>query len=188
MTGDPVDGLGRIGDRTRGDCVDGDAERDFETFVQVNAHRLVHAATLLTGDRGRGEDLVQNVLARTYRNWHRIRHEDPLGYVRRGLVNSHRDWWRRKPSHERPSAYFPDHRAIDDPATEHARRDAVLRALAGLTKRERAVVVLRYYEDLTEAEIARVLDIAAGTVKSTANRALGKLRVSPHLVAAEAQS
>jgi RNA polymerase sigma-70 factor (sigma-E family) len=168
--------------------VDGDAERDFESFVQANAHRLLHAATLLTGDRGRGEDLVQNTLARTYLNWHRIRHEDPLTYVRRGLVNGHRDWWRRKPSHEQPAAHLPELGSSVDPAAEYARRDAVLRALSGLTKRERAVVVLRYYEDLTEAEIAQVLDIAAGTVKSTASRALGKLRTSPQLVAAEATS
>ncbi|WP_331766015.1 SigE family RNA polymerase sigma factor [Embleya sp. NBC_00896] len=161
--------------------MDNEAEREFEQFVQANARRLLHAATLLTGDRGRGEDLVQNTLARTYLRWPRIRHDDPITYVRRGLVNGHRDWWRRKPSHEQPLAYPPDRPAPGDPATELVRRDAVVRALTDLTKRERAVVVLRYYEDLTEAEIAEVLGVAVGTVKSTANRALRKLRVSPQL-------
>lgn len=164
------------------------AERDFDRFVAGNARRLLHTARLIAGDDGRGEDLLQTVLARTYVNWHRVRHADPAAYVRRALVNSHTDWWRRKPSHERPSAVLPDRPDDVDHAEEHARRDALFRALRILTWRERSVVVLRYYEDMTETEIATVLGIAPGTVKSTASRALRKLRDSPELSFADIAS
>ncbi|MDI2125714.1 SigE family RNA polymerase sigma factor [Yinghuangia seranimata] len=159
--------------------------RDFDAFVAANGRRLLHIARLIAGDDHRGEDLLQTALARTYLRWHRIQRDDPVAYVRRALVNGQRDWWRRKPSHERPAAYPPDRASDVDLAEEHARRDALLRALAGLTRRERAVIVLRFYEDLPETEIAETLGIAPGTVKSTAARALRKLRESPDLASAE---
>lgn len=160
-----------------------DGERDFDAFVAANAARLLHTARLIAGDDGRGEDLLQDALARTYLNWRKARVENPVAYVRKALVNGHRDWWRRKPSHERPLEVLPDRPTGGDTAEEHARRDALLRALSVLTRRERAVVVLRYYDDLTEAETASCLRIAPGTVKSTANRALRKLRSSPDIAA-----
>ncbi|MCF2532355.1 SigE family RNA polymerase sigma factor [Yinghuangia soli] len=156
-------------------------ELRFDAFVAANARRLAHTAQLITGDVGRGEDLLQNALARTYLNWDRVHDQDPAAYVRRALVNGHTDWWRRKPSHERPAAVLPDRASDVDLAEDHARRDAVLRALRVLTRRERAVIVLRYYEDLSETEISDALRIAPGTVKSTASRALRKLRDSPEL-------
>lgn len=157
------------------------AERDFDWFVAANGRRLLHTARLIAGDDGRGEDLLQTALARTYLNWHRVRNADPVAYVRKALVNSHTDWWRRKPSHERPSDVLPDRPDDIDHAEEHAQRDALFRALRILTRRERSVVVLRYYEDLSETDIAAALGIAPGTVKSTASRALRKLRDSPEL-------
>lgn len=161
------------------------AESEFDGFVATQGRRLLHTARLIAGDDGRGEDLLQNALARTYLNWRRIRNQDPVGYVRRALLNGRTDWWRRKPSHERPTASPPDWATHQDLAEEHARRDALLRALRTLTRRERAVIVLRYYEDLSESEIADLLGIAPGTVKSTAHRALGKLRTSPDLMTAD---
>ncbi len=158
------------------------AETEFAEFVAANHARLLHLADLLIGDRGRAEDLLQTVLIRTYLRWSRVRQGNPLGYVRAALSNARTDWWRRGGGRERPTETPPDVVAPDN-ATEVVGRDAVQRSLAALTTRERAVVVLRYYEDLSEAEIAHTLGIAPGTVKSTCARALGKLRISPELAA-----
>ncbi len=98
------------------------------------------------------------------------------------MLNQRTDWWRRLRGREQVTDELPDAPAFGDLADAHARQDAVLQALRGLTQRERAVVVLRYFEDLPEAQIAAELGIATGTVKSTLYRALGKLRVSPDLV------
>ena len=161
-------------------------EDGFAEFAGGNARRLRHIARLLTGDEHRAEDLLQVALARTYRRWDRVsRYDDPLAYVRRVLVNAHTDWWRRRWRHEQPTAQLPDTPAGGDLAADHASRDQLARALATLTTRERAVVVLRYYADLTEVDIARTLGVATGTVKSTSARALAKLRISPELADAE---
>jgi RNA polymerase sigma-70 factor (sigma-E family) len=154
---------------------------EFTAFVHRNHRRLLRVAELLTGDRGRAEDLLQTVLARAYQHWGRIAQEDPVGYVRAGLVNAHADWWRRRSSWERPVAAAGEHLVAVDPIGGLAGRHAVLGALAPLTRRERAVIVLRFYEDLTVPEIAGVLRIPAGTVKSTCARALAKLRLAPEL-------
>jgi RNA polymerase sigma-70 factor (sigma-E family) len=152
----------------------------FTRFVASHYARLLHVADLIVGDRGRAEDLLQSVLVRTYLRWPAIGH-NPLGYVRAALTNARTDWWRRGAGRERPRASLPDLPTAPDHAARVVGRDAIQRALAVLTRRERAVVVLRYFEDLSEAEIARTLGIAAGTVKSTCARALAKLRISPEL-------
>jgi RNA polymerase sigma-70 factor (sigma-E family) len=157
----------------------------FAAFATANGRRLRHAARLLTGDDGRAEDLVQTALARTYLRWDRIRADNPSAYVRRVLFTAHADWWRRRWRSEFPTEALPDTAAPGDLAAEHAERDRLRTALAGLTPRERSVVVLRFYEDLGERETAAALGIAVGTVKSTCSRALGKLRVSPELVESE---
>jgi len=157
------------------------ADDEFAAFVGANHARMLHVAELLTGDRGRAEDLLQNVLIRTYLRWSKIRQDNPLGYVRACLANARTDWWRRASWRERPTSVIPDIATEPDHAGPVVRRDAVLRALATLTARERAVIVLRFYEQLSEAEIARTLGIAPGTVKSTCARALTKLRISPEL-------
>lgn len=160
------------------------AEEEFTEFVEGASRRLLHAADLLTGDRARAEDLVQNALARTYARWSHVRAGNPEAYVRRAMLNGYLDWWRRLRWRELPLVEDAGGAApeLGDHAVDVARRDAVQRALAGLTRRERAVVVLRYWFDLSELQIAEELHIAPGTVKSTANRALHRLRQSDHLV------
>lgn len=150
----------------------------FEVFVAARSRHLLHAAHLLTGDRHRAEDLLQTALTRAYLRWDRI--DEPEGYVRRTMVNAHTDWWRRKPWRERTTDVVPDV-AVADGSAVYDERDAVLAALATLTGRQRAVVVLRYYEGLSEAEIAAALGCSAGTVKSAASRAMTKLRSHPGL-------
>lgn len=153
---------------------------DFCEFVAQHSRRLLHLAELLTGDAGRAEDLVQTALSRAYPRWSRIRRADAFAYVRASVVNASRDWWRRGNWREQ-FGEVPETPGRRDAAAEHAERDLVLRELAMLTKRERAVVVLRFYEDMTEAQIAAELRMAVGTVKSTTARALGKLRTAPDL-------
>ena len=149
----------------------------FSAFVAARSRHLLHAAHLLTGDRHRAEDLLQTALTRAYLRWDRI--DEPEGYVRRTMVNAHTDWWRSKPWREQSTDAVPELPA-PDPASYEV-RDAVLSALATLSGRQRAVVVLRYYEGLSEAEIAATLGCSAGTVKSAASRAMAKLREHPAL-------
>jgi RNA polymerase sigma-70 factor (sigma-E family) len=155
-----------------------DNEAEFVAFVQASTARLFRLAYLLTGDQHRAEDLTQDALARTYGAWRRVVREDAHSYARRILVNLHTDWWRvgrwREQSADEPVEPAP----APDPAAGVVRRDSVTRALRTLTRRERAVVVLRYYADLSEVDIAHELNISVGTVKSTAARALRKLRVA----------
>lgn len=156
------------------------AEEEFAEFVEANHSRLLHLADLLIGDRARAEDLLQTVLIRTYLRWSKVRQDNPIGYVRAALSNARTDWWRRGGGRERPTEKLPES-VVPDVAAWVVDRDAVQRSLAALTARERAVVVLRYFEALSESEIAQTLGIAPGTVKSTSARALGKLRISPEL-------
>jgi RNA polymerase sigma-70 factor (sigma-E family) len=150
---------------------------NFTSFIQGHGRRLVHLAELLTGDRHVAEDLVQDVLARAYPRWQRLERDDPYAYLRQSLINARTDRWRRRlpVPMERP----PENRAVPDHAVAIAERDVVLRALRDLTGRERCVIALRYYEDLTEAQTAKALGITVGTVKSTTSRALRKLREHP---------
>lgn len=159
-----------------------DQHSEFDAFVASSGPRLLRTAHLLAGDRHRGEDLLQDVLERTYLRWSRI-DGHPEAYVRRGLLNAQRSLWTRRLSRESLRGVVPERPAPGDVAVDAARVDAVARALQGLTARERAVVVLRYWSDLSEAQTAAELGLAVGTVKSTAHRALGKLRASPHLAA-----
>ncbi len=159
----------------------GRVRADFDTFVIASSPRLVSLARLLTGDLGRAEDLVQDAYAKAYLRWGRIRADDPWAYVRRCLVNGYTDWWRRRPWREQTTETLPDRMISADHADRFAERQDLLGALAGLTRRERAVIVLRFYQDLSEVQIADALGISPGTVKSTNARALAKLRTSVHL-------
>jgi RNA polymerase sigma-70 factor (sigma-E family) len=152
---------------------------DFVEFVTARSHRLLRAAYLLTRDHALAEDLLQTALARSWPVWHRI-DGDPEPYVRRVLVNTHNSWWRRRWNFERPTAEPPD-RDATSPHTEVDDRDEVWQALSRLPKQQRAVLVLRYFEDMTEAQIAHTLDISPGGVKSYAAKGLAKLRVDPTL-------
>jgi RNA polymerase sigma-70 factor (sigma-E family) len=148
----------------------------FRAFVEANGATLLHAARLLTGDHHRGEDLVQTALTRVYLKWDRI--DTPLAYARKALVSAHIDssrrrWWGEKPTSELPET--PAAESTDMGAADE--RDELRRLLAGLSPRERAVVVLRYYCDLSERDTAANLGVPVGTVKSTCSRALSRLRV-----------
>ena len=157
-------------------------EQAFDAFVAARSRHLLQTAYLLTGDRHRAEDLLQTALTRAYLRWDRIVSEDPEGYVRRTLTNAHIDWWRRRPWREEPTSVLPERPTTDETAAYDV-RDAVLQALAGLSRRQRAVVVLRYFEGLSETEIAAALGCSPGTVKSASSRAMAKLREHPGLSA-----
>ncbi|SCL55705.1 SigE family RNA polymerase sigma factor [Micromonospora chersina] len=152
----------------------GDAE--FVEFATAASARLVHAAFLMTGNHHQAEDAAQTALVRTYASWSRIRNGDAYGYARSVLVNHLVDTWRR-PIREYPTEDLPEQRG-GDVADEVATRRWLLAILGTLTARERAVVVLRHYFDLPEAQVARELDVSVGTVKSTGSRALEKLRAA----------
>src|ERR687886_1461249 len=157
--------------------MDAQDEQDFREFVVGQWHALLRTAYLLTGDRGDAEDLVQSALVRVHRNWHRIERRDaPAVYTRRVLVNLNASIWRRRLRlREQPTAELPE-RPGADPAEAHALRDERRRACLRLPPRQRAVLVLRYFEDLSEAETAATLGISVGAVKSQTSRGLDKLR------------
>jgi RNA polymerase sigma-70 factor (sigma-E family) len=159
-----------------------DAGREaFRTYVAARSPALLRTAYLLSGNRADAEDLLQTALAKTYLSWDRIREREALdGYVRRIMVNTHTSWWRRRKVDEYPTADLPE-RSQREATEDVDLHDALWTALASLPKRQRAMVVLRYYEDLTEAETADVLGVSVGTVKSTTSRALHKLRDSSGL-------
>jgi RNA polymerase sigma-70 factor (sigma-E family) len=160
-----------------------DAEVEgFAQFVEARQHALLQTAVLLTGDWALAQDLVQTALVRSWPRWERIRRrDDPEIYVRRVMVNTWATWVRRRWRRERPAAAVPDSRAPGDVAAEVAVRVAVRRALGLLPNRQRAVLVLRVFDDLSEAQVAQVLDCAVGTVKATLARAVARLREDPRL-------
>jgi RNA polymerase sigma-70 factor (sigma-E family) len=157
--------------------VGAESEAEFRAFVAARQVALLRTAYLLTGDRGIAEDLLQTALTKTYLAWGRIRDKGAAeAYARAALVTTSTSWWRRHWHGERPTERLPD-RATDADATAALDdRDAMWTALSRLPARQRAVIVLRYYEDLTEDEIARALGCSRGTVKSQASRALRALR------------
>lgn len=161
-----------------------DEERAFEEFVDRTADRLLRSAVLLTGDRGAAEDLLQGALERTYRHWRRIGGEAPEAYIRRALVNAAISRRRRRRFQEVPllidGAWTADG-SIADHAEALSQRDGLIRALLTLPPRQRAVIVLRYLDDLSEAEVATTLGCSLGSVKSHASRGLARLRESSHL-------
>lgn len=146
----------------------------FDDFVATAGPGLMRMAVALTADRGAAEDLLQDVLERMYVAWPRV--DDPLAYARRSLTNGSANRWRlRARRQEQPMAEVPD-RVVSDVADQHGERDRLRRAIAALPPRQRAVVVLRFLADLSEADAARTLGCTAGTVKSQTSRALTSLR------------
>jgi RNA polymerase sigma-70 factor (sigma-E family) len=148
----------------------------FDDFVILRSDSLLRTAYLLTHDHALAEDLLQTALAKAWGAWRRIEgnHE---GYVRRILVTTYATWWRRKWRGEVPTETLPE---VADGAGPEDRID-LWTALGRLPRKQRAAVVLRYYEGLTEAETAVVLGCSVGTVKSQTSRALAKLRIDPAL-------
>ena len=151
-------------------------DEEFTEFARACSSRLLHAAWLLTGDRHVAEDAAQTALVRTYAAWSRVRRDDAFAYARRVLVNHVTDRWRQR--REYATAELPDRPGRADVAEEVTQRQWLVSALGSLTARERAVIIMRYFFDLPEANVADELSISLGTVKSTSSRALAKLRIS----------
>ena len=149
---------------------------EYVEFVHARTPALLRAAFVLTGDQGLAEDLVQAALARTHVAWQRLNEEgNAEAYTRRIMYHLQVDWWRRKRVVESLPGTLPEPRAAD--TTEQIdTRLAVQRALRHLTPKQRAVVALRYFEDLSELDTAAVLGCTVGTVKSQHSKALAKLR------------
>jgi RNA polymerase sigma-70 factor (sigma-E family) len=154
---------------------------EFRDFVIGSQTRLIKFAELLTRDLGHAEDLVQHAYAKVFASWPKLRTGHPEAYARRCIVNGQRDRWRRGTWKELPVEDSGDYSNEHSLSEESAERDAVLRALGRLTKRERAVVALKYFYDLSTDEIALELGVASATVRTTAFRALAKLREDQHL-------
>ena len=155
------------------DVADEDA---FRAFVASRTAALLRSAYLLVGDHGQAEDLVQTALVKTYLAWSRIREPAAVeSYVRRTMATTATSWWRGRRFRERVVETLPDRADADhvDPSLE---RDSMWSHLRELPARQRAVLVLRYYENLSEAEIADALGCSRGTVKSQASDALAHLR------------
>ncbi|MGC5309618.1 SigE family RNA polymerase sigma factor [Micromonospora zamorensis] len=149
----------------------------FEEYVGSRGPALIRLARLLTGDEHRAEDLTQEVLSRAYVHWRRISRADrPDVYVRRMLVNANNSWWRRRSNRELVVDTFADRAQRGDLGREAVERDEMWRLILGLPERQRAVLVLRFYEDLDDATIAQILDCSPVTVRTHAMRALANLR------------
>ena len=150
---------------------------DFDTLVASRGDALLRFAYVLCGDAHLAEDLVQTVLARAYAKWSRVSASERVEpYVKRMIVNEHLSWRRRRSSGEVAVA-VPGDVPRADTAESYADRDAMWRLLATLPRRQRAVLVLRYYEDLPDAAIAEALGCTESTVRSYATRALAALRL-----------
>jgi RNA polymerase sigma-70 factor (sigma-E family) len=151
-------------------------DEDFADFVRSASARLTQAAYLLTGDRHQAEDAAQTAFTRTYAAWSRVRHKDAYGYARTVLMNHVIDGWRR-PIREYATEDIPERQDRYDVSQAVTQRAWLTAVLETLTTKERAVVVLRHFFDLPEADVARELGVSVGTVKSTNSRALAKLRI-----------
>ncbi|MCL6668288.1 SigE family RNA polymerase sigma factor [Streptomyces panaciradicis] len=157
----------------------------FSSYVRARQPVLLRTARSLTANPSDAEDLLQTALTKTYVAWERIEDHRALdGYVRRALVNTRTSQWRKRKVDEFVCEELPEPEPVPaggDPAEQQALHDAMWRAIMKLPDRQRAMVVLRYYEDLSEVQTAEVLGVSVGTVKSAVSRALGKLREDPEL-------
>jgi RNA polymerase sigma-70 factor (sigma-E family) len=166
----------------------------FTEFVHAHTASLFRTAYLMTGDYQRAEDVLQVALVRVYQHWPRVdKMDQPAAYARRVVVNQAVSWWRRRSSHE--SLTLSVEPVWDGRVDDVAEHERVWTAVLSLPRRQRAVTVLRYYEDMTEAQIAETLGMAPGTVKSHCHAAIRRLAelldeptVEPGVPAAEEAS
>jgi RNA polymerase sigma-70 factor (sigma-E family) len=149
-----------------------DGEAEFAEFAAARTAALARTAYLLTGDHHLSEDLVQATLFKTAKAWRRIR-GNPEAYARRVMYHENISWWRRRRIQEVAVAEPPERNVADD---DPALRLVLMRALARLTVKQRTVLVLRYFEDLSESQVAAAMGISVGTVKSQTRHALRRLR------------
>ncbi|MFG2718767.1 SigE family RNA polymerase sigma factor [Streptomyces sp. NPDC048416] len=160
------------------------AYSSFSSYVRARGPVLLRTARSLTANASDAEDLLQTALTKTYVAWDRIEDHRALdGYVRRALLNTRTSQWRKRKVDEFACEELPEPESVPgpDPADQQVLHDAMWRAVMKLPDRQRAMVVLRYYEDLSEAQTADILGVSVGTVKSAVSRALGKLREDPEL-------
>src|ERR1700728_1491968 len=154
----------------------------FGEYVRSRSQALLRAAHAMTGNRTDAEDLLQATLFKAYQSWDRI--DDPAAldtYVRRVMVNTHISGWRRRRVDEYPTDELPDAVTAEDSTKDSDLHDVVQRAIDRLPRQMRAAVMLRYYDDLTEPEVAAALGVSVGTVKFTVARAVAKLRKDAEL-------
>ncbi|GAA1815987.1 SigE family RNA polymerase sigma factor [Luedemannella flava] len=156
-------------------------QHEFDEFVLTRSPRLLRTAYLLTRDWASAEDLLQTALAKAWFAWPRM-NGDPEPYVRRILANTYASWWRRRWNGEHPTADLPERPPhLTEPQAAVDARDELWRSLGRLPKRQRLVLVLRYFEDLSERETAEIMHCSVGTIKSQTAKALAKLRLDKTL-------
>lgn len=156
--------------------MDDEARLRFGEFVAARTPTLIRVAYLLTGNQHAAEDLLQTALTRTASRWRTLRHEDPEGYVRAVMYREQVSWWRRLGRHREVPVDTPPDTATPDATGHTDLRLSVRAAVLQLPAAQRAVIVLRYFEDLTETQAAEILGCSVGTVRSRTHRAVTKLR------------
>ncbi|QGN49010.1 SigE family RNA polymerase sigma factor [Micromonospora sp. WMMD558] len=156
--------------------MDEDDRARLAEFVASRTPALMRVAYLLTGDRHAAEDLFQSALARTIPKWRTLRHADPEGYLRTVMYREQVSWWRRLRRRREIALTGADEAVQQDPSGGTDVRLAMRAALRHLPPAQRTVVVLRYYEDLTETQVAEALGCTVGTVRSRTHRAVSRLR------------
>jgi RNA polymerase sigma-70 factor (sigma-E family) len=155
---------------------------EFTAYVETRSPKLLRTAYLLCRDWAQAEDLLQTALVKVWRAWRRVG-DDPDPYVYRILVNTHASWWRRRWRGEIPTSAPPETTDVSDAMGAFDSRALLWEALGRLPRGQRAVLVLRFFEDLSESRVAEILGCSVGTVKSQASKALAKLRVDPQIAA-----
>ena len=149
---------------------------EFAEFVESRSHALLRTAYLVVGDHQLAQDLLQEALIKTLMAWPRLRDKSKVdAYVRRTMVTTAISWRRRRSFHERPTESLPDAAGLDQ-LEGLATHQVLISHLRGLSPRQRAAIVLRYYEDLTEAQTAEIMGCSVGSVKSHVSVGLGRLR------------
>ena len=154
----------------------------FGEYVRSRSQALLRAAQAMTGNRADAEDLLQATLVKAYQSWDRIDDQAALDtYVRRVMVEHPHLGWRRRRVDEYPTDELPDSPSAEDATRDSDLHDVVQRAIDRLPRQMRAAVMLRFYDDMTEPEVAAALGVSVGTVKSTVARAVAKLRKDAEL-------
>ena len=157
--------------------MDAEARARLEEFVTTRTPALIRLAYLLTGDQHAAEDLLQSALLKAARRWKHIRNENPDAYVRAAMYHEQINWWRRRGRRSEMAVEHTPETPSPDPSSNTDLRLAMRQALLQLRPHHRAVVVLRYYEDMSEAQVAELLGCSIGTVRSRTHRAVTQLRV-----------
>ncbi|HEY9373833.1 SigE family RNA polymerase sigma factor [Streptomyces sp.] len=162
---------------------------DFEEYVRTRQEALLRSARRLVPDPVDAQDLLQTALVRTYGRWDGIADKSLAdAYLRRVMINTRTEWWRARKLEEVPTEQLPDHASIDDATEQHADRALLMDILKVLAPKQRSVVVLRHWEQMSTEETAAALGMSTGTVKSTLHRALARLRQELESRAAEGEA